>query len=113
MSYYAQITITPVELPNYQQQYEFTSFGEDHTGQWVTSCGEVDFVWAPNPYGTHNLVAVLDGDGFNAFRHGNAACLIEAASCCDRRTYRRLRKFLAAKGLGLDWCLMEGGEIVH
>ena len=80
----------------------FESFGETQSGTIVTHWGDEVIVFARNPYGTHNLV-VVDQRTQEAIVHGNIAVAEAAANWMPERSYRKVRKFLAAKGVGLNW----------
>ena len=80
----------------------FESFGETQSGRVVTHWGDEVIVFARNPYGTHNLV-VVDQRTQEAIVHGNIAVAEAAANWMPERSYRKVRKFLAAKGVGLNW----------
>lgn len=82
--------------------YKFVSFGRTESGRVITAAAGLAVVQSRNPYGTHNLVLVDEERG-EAIRHGNMAALAAAASWMPRRQYRRVRKHLAARGIGLNW----------
>lgn len=82
---------------------KFISFGRTESGRVVTAAAGLAVVQSRNPYGTHNLVLVDEERG-EAIRHGTMATLAAVASWMPNRTYRRVRKHLAARGIGLEWC---------
>lgn len=85
------------------QWVEFESFGRAEHGRVITEgCGWL-VVQARNPYGSHNLVLVKDEPMGQAIRHGTVATLEAVANWMPERAYRRVRKHLAARGVGLDW----------
>ena len=80
----------------------FESFGETQSGRVVTHWGDDVVVYARNPYGTRNLV-IVDWETEEAITHGNIAVAEAAANWMPKRSYRKVRKFLAARGVGLNW----------
>ena len=82
---------------------KFMSFGRTESGRVITSAAGLAVVQSRNPYGTHNLVLVDDERG-EAIRHGSVAVVEAVANWMPRRQYRRVRKHLAARGIGRDWC---------
>lgn len=84
----------------------YRSFGRTESGRVITAAAGLAVVQARNPYGGHNLVLVLvdedEGRG-EAIRHGTLATLAAVAGWMPRRQYRRVRKHLAARGIGRNW----------
>lgn len=81
---------------------KFISFSRTESGRVVTAAAGLAVVQSRNPYGTHNLVLVDEESG-EAIRHGSLAVVEAVANWLPRRQYRRVRKHLAARGIGLDW----------
>ena len=81
---------------------KFTSFGRTESGRVITHAAGLAVVQSRNPYGTHNLVLVDEERG-EAIRHGSLAVVEAVANWLPRRQYRRVRKHLAARGIGRDW----------
>lgn len=79
----------------------FVSFGREESGRVITHDGEFAVVQCRNPYGTHNLCIVDNGN--DAFVHGTHATLEWVANHMGKRNYRKVRKHLAARGIGLNW----------
>lgn len=77
----------------------FESFGHTKSGRLVTHHGDYEIVAARNPYGFHNLVLLWRG---SAIRHGNVATL-EWAATFPTKQYRKVRKHLAVRGIGVEW----------
>jgi hypothetical protein len=91
----------------------FWSFGRRATGKVITHVGNYCVVQSRNPYGTHNLVVVEsdhNGCGAEAIRHGSAPSLLFVQQWLGRRAYRRVRKHLASRGVGLDWVVAGSGD---
>lgn len=80
----------------------YSSFGRTESGRVVTAAAGLAVIQARNPYGGHNLVLVDEERG-EAIRHGTMATLVAVASWMPSRAYRRVRKYLAARGIGLNW----------
>jgi phage baseplate assembly protein W len=80
----------------------FENFGRTESGRVVTDAGGMAVVQARNPYGSHNLVLV-DEFTSEAIRHGTMAVVEAVASWLPQKQYRRVRKYLAARGIGVDW----------
>ena len=81
---------------------KFVSFGRTESGRVITHAAGLAVVQSRNPYGSHNLVLVDEESG-EAIRHGTMATVATVASWLPRRQYRRVRKHLAARGIGLNW----------
>lgn len=84
------------------QIVKFTSFGRRESGRLITHFNGLEVVQSRNPYGSHNLVLV-NSDSGEAIRHGSVAVLEAVANWLPTKTYRRVRKYLAQRGIGLDW----------
>ena len=84
----------------------FESFGKTNYGQIVTHWGDDIIVFARNPYGGHNLV-IVDWETEEATVHGNIAVAEAAANWLPEKTYRKVRKFLATKGVGHNWFTLQ------
>lgn len=84
------------------QTVKFTSFGVQKNGRLITHCNGLEVVQSRNPYGTHNLVLV-NADTGEAIRHGSVAVLEAVVNWLPTKTYRRVRKYLAEKGIGVNW----------
>ena len=84
------------------QTVKFTSFGAQKSGRLITHCNGLEVVQSRNPYGTHNLVLV-NADTGEAIRHGSVAVLEAVVNWLPTKTYRRVRKYLAKKGVGINW----------
>lgn len=85
---------------------QFWSFGRRCCGRVITSVGDYAVVQARNPFGSHNLVVVerdANGCGAEAIRHGSQSALLFTRQWLGDRAYRRVRKHLAARQVGLDW----------
>ena len=80
----------------------FTSFGRRTSGRVITHAAGLTVVQARNPYGGHNLVLVDEEMG-EAIRHGNLAVTEAVANWLPLKTYRKVLKHLAARGIGRDW----------
>lgn len=80
----------------------YSSFGRTESGRVITAAAGMVVVQSRNPYGGHNLVLVDEGRG-EAIRHGNIAVVEAVANWLPRRQYRRVRKHLAARGIGRTW----------
>jgi transketolase len=93
-----------MEMANVQVA-TFISFGRRESGRVITAAAGLAVVQARNPYGSHNLVLV-DEESNEAIRHGSLATLECVANWMSRRAYRRVRKHLASRGIGLDWVAM-------
>lgn len=87
--------------------YSFTSFGRRMSGRLVTDDGFHAVVQARNPYGSHNLLLVDMASG-EAIRHGTAVVVGAVCSWMSDRAYRRVRKFLAARGIAREWVVSHG-----
>jgi len=85
------------------QWVDFESFGRTEHGRVITEGAGLLVVQARNPYGGHNLVLVEDEPYGRAIRHGTRAVVEAVANCMSERAYRKVRKHLAARGVGLDW----------
>ena len=81
---------------------KFLSFGRIECGRVITHVTGLAVVQSRNPYGTHNLVLVDEERG-EAIRHGSLAVVEAVANRMPKRAYRRVRKHLAARGIGRDW----------
>ena len=84
----------------------FESFGKTQSGTIVTHWGDDTIIYGRNPYGSHNLV-IVDWETGEATVHGNIAVAEAAANWMPEKTYRKVRKFLAAKGVGRDWSTLK------
>ena len=84
------------------QIVKFTSFGRRESGRLITHFNGLEVVQSRNPYGTHNLVLVTSHNG-EAIRHGTVAVLEAVVNWLPTRTYRQVRKYLAKRGVGLNW----------
>ena len=84
------------------QIVKFTSFGRHESGRLITHFNGLEVVQSRNPYGSHNLVLVSSDTG-EAIRHGSVAVLEAVANWLPSKTYRRVRKYLANRGIGLNW----------
>ncbi len=84
------------------QTTKFISFGRQESGRIITHFNGLEIVQSRNPYGTHNLVLV-NADTGEAIRHGSVAVLEAVANWLPTKTYRRVRKYLAKKGIGINW----------
>ena len=84
----------------------FESFGETRSGTIVTHWGDDTIIYSRNPYGSHNLV-IVDWETGEATVHGNIAVAEAAANWLPKKTYRKVRKFLAAKGVGHNWFTLQ------
>ena len=82
--------------------FHFESFGSVACGRVITSGNGWGLVYASNPYGGHNLVAVDLATG-EAVAHGNDAALGHAFLEMPRKQYRKARAFLAARGVATRW----------
>ena len=80
----------------------FINFGNAATGRVVTGDKEVQVVYSRNPYGSHNVVLV-EVESMEAIRHGTEGVLVYAFLNMSRKAYRRVRAFLAARGVAADW----------
>lgn len=85
---------------------EYISFSSRSSGREITRCYIEDIgytvAYTRNPYGTHSLCLIADG---KAIRHGNQAVIGFASKLLPKKQYRKVRKFLASKGIGLNWCI--------
>ena len=84
----------------------FESFGETQSGRVVTHWGDDIIVFTRNPYGSHNLV-IVDWRTGEATVHGNIAVAEAAVNWLPKKTYRKVRKFLVARGVGRDWSTLQ------
>ena len=89
----------------------FFSFGRTESGRVITAAAGLAVVQSRNPYGSHNLVLVDEERG-EAIRHGSLAVVEAVANWLPRRQYRRVRKHLAARGIGRDWCAVDSNGAV-
>lgn len=80
----------------------FESFGRTCSGRVVTHHGDTVVIYKANPYGSHNLV-VVDWKTGEAYRHGTPASVMEAKFSMPEKQYRKVRAFLASRGIGLNW----------
>lgn len=81
---------------------KFFSFGRNESGRVVTAANGLAVVQCRNPYGKHNLVLVDEELG-EAVRHGTLAVVEAVANWLPQKQYRKVRKYLAARGVGRDW----------
>lgn len=84
------------------QTIKFVSFGRIASGRIVTHAAGLVVVQSRNPYGSHNLVLVDEESG-EAIRHGNFAVAECVVNWLGTRAYRKVRKYLAARGIGREW----------
>ena len=84
------------------QTVKFISFGRQESGRLITHFNGLEVVQSRNPYGSHNLVLVNSDTG-EAIRHGTVAVLEAVVNWLPTKTYRRVRKYLAKKGIGINW----------
>ena len=84
------------------QTVKFISFGRQESGRLITHFNGLEVVQSRNPYGSHNLVLVSSDTG-EAIRHGSVAVLEAVANWLPTKTSRRVRKYLAEKGIGVNW----------
>lgn len=83
---------------------EYTSFSALNSGREVTReyIGNVGYTvaYSRNSYGTHSLCLIAEG---RAIRHGNQAVIGLVFKLLSKKTYRKARKFLASKNIGVNW----------
>lgn len=83
---------------------KFINFRDLASGRLVTSGNGLIVAYSRNPYGTHSLV-LIDKESLEAIRHGLEAVMVSVYKWMPQRQYRRLRQFLAARGIATDWAL--------
>ncbi|KLR59471.1 hypothetical protein [Diaphorobacter sp. J5-51] len=95
------------------QTISFWSFEKTCSGRLITHVGDYAVVQSRNPYGTHNLLLVEadhNGCGAEAIRHGSQATLLFVKQWLGQAAYRKVRKHLASKQVGLNWVLSTESE---
>lgn len=83
---------------------KFKSFGKKNSGKVISADNKYAIVQCRNPHGSHNLV-VVDKDRGDAILHGSLVSLNFAIYFMGRH-YRKVRKHLAKKGLGIQLKLL-------
>lgn len=88
---------------------KFESFNRFCNGRVITHFNKYIIVQARNPYGTHNLIAVEECDGYYvAFRHGNLAVFDWCNMWAPLKKLRKVYTYLVNKGI-----LNQKAEIVY
>jgi hypothetical protein len=86
---------------------EFKNFGRWDTGQVVTHWGDLLIVWSCVEHGRWSLTLVQysDAEPSRAIRHGIDTVVGCALAWLPAKQYRRVRRFLADKGLAKNLVL--------
>lgn len=86
----------------------FHFFGRQCSGRLVTSEAGLKVIASHYPYGSQELILV-DGQTGAAIHHGTAGVVRFVKSWMPARRYRRVRKFLAARGIMTPLAQAVGG----
>ena len=89
--------------------HNFTSFGRPCSGRLVTSGAGFLVVNGRNPYGSHNLV-IVNKETNTAIRHGAESVVAASYLWLPIKSYRKVRRFLADRGIARDWAVMPNSD---